>query len=68
MFADANLSAGADQAFPIIWGGSELTGEQNLDAAGERIAGRRSAGALAAAIKSGGKDPGVVEDQEVAGL
>ena len=52
-----------------------LAGQQNLDAAVEEIAGRRisradrlSTGAFAAAIEAGGKNAGVVENHEIAGV
>jgi len=72
--ADAYLATGTNQAFPIVGFGGELPGEQNLDAAAQKIAGcgivraeGLSAGALAATIEPGGKDAGVVEDHEIAG-
>jgi len=74
-FADTDFAAGANQAFPIVGIGGELAGEQNFDAAVEEItrggitrADRLSMGALAAAIKPGRKDAGIVEDDEIAGL
>ena len=74
-FADADLAAGANQAFPIVGFGGKLAGQQNFDAAVKEIAGRGiaradglSAGAFAAAIEPRGKDAGVVEDHQVAGL
>jgi hypothetical protein len=74
-FADADLAAGPNQAFPIVGLGGELAGQENLDAAAEEIACRRivraervSAGALAAAIEPGWKDAGVVENEQVAAL
>jgi hypothetical protein len=74
LFADADLAAGTDQAFPIIRAGGELAGQQNFDAALEEIASRwivrtdrLGALAFAAAIEPGWKDPRVVEDDQVAG-
>lgn len=74
-FTDAYFAAGANQAFPIVGIGGKLAGQKNLDAAVEEIAGSRivradrvSAGAFAAAMEPGGKDAGVVEDHEIAGL
>ncbi len=74
-FADADLAAGANQAFPIVGIGGELAGEQNLDAAVEKITGcgiarteRLSADACAAAIEPGRKDASIVEDDEIAGV
>src|SRR5271156_3080346 len=73
-FADADLAAGTDQAFPIVGLGGKLAREQDLDAAVEEFARRRimradslRAGALAAAIEAGRKDPCVIEDDQVAG-
>ena len=73
-FADADLAAGTDQAFPIVGVGGKLSRQQHFDAAVEEIAGcgivrtdRLSAGAFAAAVEPGGKDAGVVEDHQVAG-
>jgi hypothetical protein len=62
-FADADLAAGPNQTFPIVGLGVELVAEQNLDAAGEDIA-----GAFAASIEPRWKDAGVVENQQIAGL
>jgi len=73
--ADADFAAGANQAFPIVRIGGELTGQQNFDASVKKIASRGivradglSPGAFAAAIKPGRKNAGVVEDDEIAGL
>jgi hypothetical protein len=74
-FADADLAAGTNQTFPIVGIGGELAGKQDFDAAVEKIAGRRimgtdrlSAGSLAAAIEARGKDAGIIEDEQIAGL
>jgi hypothetical protein len=74
-FADPDLAAGTNQALPIVGICGELAGEQNFDAAVEKIAGRGilraerlSAGALAAAIQASGKDASVIEDEQIAGL
>jgi hypothetical protein len=58
-FADSDFAAGANQALPIVGIGCELASEKDFDAA---------VGAFAAAIKPGGKDAGIVEDDEVAWL
>src|SRR5712691_1840594 len=75
VFANANLAAGSNQAFPIVGRSRELAGEENLDAALEEIASRGIAGtdgvspsAFAAAIEPCRKDAGVVEDEQIAGL
>jgi len=74
-FAYADLAAGTNQALPIVGFGGDLPGEQNLDAAVEEVAGcgivradGLSAGAFAAAVEPGGKDAGIVEDYEIAGV
>src|SRR5712671_1193719 len=74
-FTYANLAAGTNQAFPIVRLGCELAGEQNLDTALEEIASRGimvahsvSPRAFAAAIEPRGKDTGIVEYQQIAGL
>jgi hypothetical protein len=63
VFADSDLAAGPNQAFPIVGVGGQLAGQQNLDATVEKIA-----GALAASMEPSGKNAGVVEDHYVAGL
>jgi hypothetical protein len=74
-FADADLAAGTDQAFPIVGLGRNLAREQNLDAAVEEIPGRRilrtdrlSMGAYATAIEASWKNAGVVENHDIAGV
>jgi hypothetical protein len=73
-FTDADLAAGTDQAFPVIWVGRDLSRQQNFNAAVQEVAGRRitrtdrlSAGALAASIEAGGKNASVIEDHQVTG-
>ena len=64
-FSGEDFAAGADEGEPFPLG--ELLGEHDLDAAGGVMAGLgMEAGALA--VKARGYDPGVVEDEEVAGL
>src|SRR5271169_129231 len=72
-FADSDLAAGADKAFPVVGLGGKLARQQNFDAAVEEIAGGGivrtdwlSACAIAATVEPCGKDAGVVEDQQVA--
>ena len=74
-FADDDLAAGANQAFPIIGVGGELARQQNLDAALEKTtrggiarAEWVSASACATAVEPSGKDARVVEDDQIAGL
>jgi hypothetical protein len=74
-FADADLAAGPNQAFPIVWVGGKLAREQYLDASVEEIAVGRilradgmSAGAFAATVEPRWKNARVVEDHDVAGL
>ncbi len=57
--ADSDFAAGANHALPIVGIGRELASEEDFDAAES---------AFAAAIKAGGKDAGIVEDDEIAGL
>jgi hypothetical protein len=75
VFADADLAAGTNQAFPIVGFDGKLAREQNFDAAAEKIARGRmvraerfGASALAAAIKPRRKNAGVVEDHQIPGL
>jgi hypothetical protein len=74
-FADADLAAGANQAFPIIGVGGELASQQNFHAALEEItrggiarAEWLSASACATAVEPGGKDARVIEDDQIAAL
>jgi hypothetical protein len=74
-FADADLAARANQAFPIVGIGGELAGQQNLDAAVQEIPSRRipradrlSAGAFAAAIEARRKHAGIVENYNIADM
>jgi hypothetical protein len=74
VFADGDLTAGADQAFPIVGLRGKLAGQQHLDAAVEEIAGGGivrtdwlSASACAATVEPRGENTGVVEDQQIAG-
>ena len=73
MLADQDLSAGTNQAFPIVGIVSELTGEQNLDASLKKLAGSRipradglRLGTFAAAIQTRWKHPRVVENDQIA--
>jgi hypothetical protein len=74
-FADADLAAGANQALPIVGVGGELAGQENFDASVKKVAGGGiaradglSVGAFAATVETGGKDAGVVEDEQIAGV
>ena len=73
VLADADFTARADQTVPLI--GGNLAGEKNLDASVKKVPGRgilRGEGlrtqAFAAAVESRGKDSGVVEYDQVAGM
>ena len=73
-FADADLASGANQALPIIRVRRKLAREQDLNASLQKVACRRivrahglRASAFAAAVKTGRKDAGVVENDEIAG-
>jgi hypothetical protein len=73
-FANADLAAGTDEAFPIVGISGELAGQQNLNATVEEIPGcrilradRLSADAFAAAIEAGRKNASVIENQHIAG-
>lgn len=75
MFTNAELAAGPNQAFPIVGLGGELAGEKDLDTALKKSARGgivRAYGlnvyAFAPAIKPCGKDAGIVEDQQIAGV
>lgn len=74
-FTDSDLAAGTNQTLPVVGIGGELAGQKNFDAAVQKITGGRiatterlSASAFAAAIEPGGKNTGIVEDDEIAGL
>ena len=74
-FADSDFAPGTNQALPIVGIGAKLAGQKNFDAAVEEITGcrisrakRLRADAFAAAEEPGGKDAGVVENEEIAGL
>jgi len=58
-FADSDFAPGAHQALPIVGLGGELASEKDFDA---------PVSTFAAAIKPGGKNAGIVEDDEIAGL
>jgi hypothetical protein len=75
VLADANLASGADQTLPIVRLSRYPPRQQDLDTSLKKIAGggiaradRLRADAFAAAIESGGKDAGVVDDQQIARL
>ena len=75
LFSNAELAARLDQAFPIVGLAGELAREKNLDTALKKIASGgivRAYGlnmyAFAPAIKPCGKDAGIVEDQQIAGV
>jgi len=72
--ADADLAAGANQAFPIVGLNRKLPREQDLDTAAKEILGGRilrtdglRARALAMAVEPRRKNAGVVEDDEIGG-
>lgn len=73
-FAQADLASGANQALPIVRVRRKLAREQELNASLQKVArcgiarahGLR-ARAFAAAVKTGRKDAGVVENNEIAG-
>src|ERR1700731_4161442 len=75
MFSDADLPSGPHQAFPIVKIGGELPSKQDLNAALKEIAGggivwtdSLRARAFAAPVQTRGKNTGVIENQQVAGL
>ena len=70
--ADIYLSAGADQAFPLIRVSAQLAGKKDLDASAEKVVRGRITlperlrfEPAAAAIKARGKHPCVVEDEKI---
>ena len=71
-FADSDLAAGPNQAFPVVRFGRELAREQNLYTSMEEIVRggiMRTDGlsALPAAIEPRRKDAGIVKDHQIAG-
>lgn len=74
MLADGDLAAGADEAFPVVRILAELAGQKDLDAPVKEVPGcgivraeRLRLQTCAPAVKAGGKDASIVEDDEVAG-
>lgn len=74
MLADRDLSAGADEALPVVRIGLQLTRQEGFDASMKKFARCRIVRTeslrlktSAAAIQACGKHPGVVEDDKVAG-
>lgn len=74
-FADADLAAGTNEAFPFIGIGLELASEEDFDPSMEEVAAggiARAEGLRAqagtASVEAGGKYFCIVEDQEVGGV
>ena len=74
MLADADLAAGADQAFPYIGIVIQLASEQDLDASVKKIARGGIVGAewlrlktSASPIEASGKHARIVEDDKIVG-
>jgi len=75
VFSNTKLAARPNQAFPIVGLTGELAREKNLDTTLKKIASgtvARAYGlnmyAFAPAIKACGKDAGIVEDHQIAGV
>ena len=74
MLADSDLTAGTDQAFPVIGIVADLAGEKDLNASVKKVAGGRISRTERLRLKTSapteearGKHASVVEDDEVAG-
>ena len=74
MLPDSDLSAGADQAFPVVRVLAQSPGQQDLDPTPQEVTGRRISPAdwlgikpSSSTVEARGKHPCVVEDEEVSG-
>lgn len=72
MLSDTDLAAWTDKTLPFVRLDGDLSREEDLDASAEEFSGGRVLRAerlrvesLTASVKTGGKHPGVVEDQNV---